>query len=127
MEDIINKQYNELTVKEHVPDPGNGKYRSWNTNNWVRCRCSCGRYIEAPLYGVTHGLIKSCGHYRSQKAAETIKKIKEQYPAPNAVYLTHDGITKNISEWSRETGIPRTTILYRMNRQMPSGEILKRK
>lgn len=126
-QDLIGKVYNRLKIVEIIPDPQNGKYKSWNTGVWVRCECECGSVIEAPLYGVQNGYIKSCGCYRSQKAAETLCKIKEQHPTPNAVYLTYNGKTMNIAEWAKETGIPRTTIMYRMAKEMPIEKILERK
>lgn len=128
MESLNNKVFNELTIKEVIPKPKHiHKYKSWNTGKWVRCECSCGEIIEAPLYGVKNGFIKSCGHYRKEKAAETLEKNKQNNPTPNAVYLTFKGETKNISEWSKDTGIPRSTIMYRMAKEMPIEKILERK
>jgi len=127
MESLINKTFNELTIRELINKPTTEKYKSWNTNKWAKCDCSCGSTVELPLYGVVHGLIKSCGHYRSKKAAETLCKIKEENPTPNAVYLTYEGKTQNISEWSKETGIPRTTIMYRLGKEMPIEEILRKR
>lgn len=128
MENVINKTINELTIKAIIPRPKHiHKYRSWNTDKWVRCECSCGKIVELPLYGVQNGFIKSCGHYRREKAAETLEKNKMNNPTPNAVYLTYQGKRQNITEWSKETGIPRSTIMYRMNREMPIEKILERK
>lgn len=128
MENLTDKVFNELTIKKIIPKPQNiEKYKSWNTGIWVKCECSCGEIIEAPLYGVKNGFIKSCGHYRREKAAETLKKNKESNPTPNAIYLTYQGKTQNITEWSKETGIPRTTIMYRMDKEMPVEKILERK
>lgn len=128
MKRLKKKKYNELTIEEIIPRPENEeKYKSWNTGKWVRCRCSCGKIIDVPLYGVEKGLIKSCGHYRKEVAAKNLEKVKEENPTPNAVYLTHNGKTQNVTEWSRETGIPRTTILYRISRELPVEKILERK
>lgn len=128
MENLKDKVFNELTIKKVIPKPKHiEKYKSWNTGVWVECKCSCGKIIQVPFYGVKNGLIKSCGHYRREKAAETLEKNKENNPTPNAIYITHNGETKNISEWSKETGIPRTTIMYRLNKEMPVEKILERK
>lgn len=127
-QDLIGKVFNQLRIDAIIPNPQNGKYKSWNTGTWVRCTCSCGNEeVEVPLYGVVNGFIKSCGCYRSKKAAETLCKIREQHPTPNAVYLTYEGKTLNIAEWSKETGIPRTTIMYRMAKELPIEKILERK
>lgn len=123
----IEKTYNDLTIKEYIDKPDTDKYKSWNTNIWVRCECSCGESVEAPLYGVQKGLIKSCGHYRSQKAAQTLERNKKNNPTPTAIYLTYNGKTQNISEWSEETGIPRSTIAYRMSKNLPADKVLERK
>lgn len=126
MEPALGTQFNELTIKEYIDKPEDtDKYKSWNTSIWVRCECSCTKTVDVPLYGVTHGLIKSCGHFRREKAAETIEKNRNS--TASAVYLTYDGKTMNISDWSKETGIPRSTIIYRMNKEMPVEKVLERK
>lgn len=127
MEQMLKQTFNELTIEEFIDPPCTTKYRSWASKQWVRCRCSCGETIEVPLYGVVNGYIKSCGCYRSRKAAETLKKNKENNPTPNAIYLTHGDQTMNLAEWSRETGIPRTTIMYRLGKKLPVDQILARK
>jgi hypothetical protein len=33
----------------------------------------------------------------------------------------------NISEWSKETGIPRSTIAYRISKELPIEKVLERK
>ena len=126
-EQILNTTFNELTVQKFIKKPNTKKYKSWNTNIWVHCKCSCGKKINVPLYGVTNGLIKSCGHLRAEKAAKILAENKKNNPTPTAIYLTYDGKTMNISEWSRETGIPRSTITYRISKEFPIEKILERK
>lgn len=125
--DIIDVTFNELTVRRFVNKPDTEKYKSWNTKVWVHCECSCGNEIDVPLYGVTHGLIKSCGHLKAEKAAAQLEEIRKTNPTPTAIYLTHDGKTLNISDWSKETGIPRTTIMYRISKGLPTDKVLERK
>ena len=90
------------------------------------CQCSCGETTFAPLYGVTHGYIKSCGHIRKNMAIELLTKAHKGKPALNARYITYKGKTKNISEWSKETGISRTTILNRLNKNLPVEKVLEK-
>ena len=116
---------NELTILSYAIKPDTSKYESYG-GPWVRCQCSCGKELIAPLYGIKHGLIKSCGHLKGQKGSETLKKYHEQNEPVNATYLTVNGETRNISEWSRISGIPRTTILYRLNRNMPLDQVFKK-
>ena len=127
MEQFIDVRFNELTIKEFIEKPETDKYKSWNTSVWVRCECSCGQNddVRVPLYGVTHGLIRSCGHLRAEKAMQSIEKNRNS--TATAIYLTHDGKTQNISEWSKETGVPRSTIAYRMSKELPTEKILERK
>lgn len=122
---VINKTFNELTVCYFIEKPNTEKYKSWNTSAWVHCKCSCGKEIDVPLYGVVHGYIKSCGHLRAEKAVESISKNRNS--TATAIYLTHEGKTQNISEWSKETGIPRSTIAYRMSKELPIDKVLERK
>ena len=127
MEDIINKTFNELTILECIDRPETAThYKSWNTNNWVRCKCSCGNIIEYPLFGVCHGIIKSCGHKKVEKAIENLSKVRREIPPLNSVYLSYKGETLSISEWSRKLGIPRTTIIYRLRQNQPMEQVLEK-
>ena len=123
----INNTYNELTIKEYIDKPEDiDKYKSWNTSSWVRCECSCGnKEVLVPLNAVVKGYIKSCGHLRVQNATARLEECRDS--THNAVYLTYEDKTMNIAEWSRETGIPRSTIMYRMSKQLPVEKILERK
>lgn len=122
---VINKTFNELTICNFIEKPNTEKYKSWNTSAWVCCKCSCGEKVNAPLYGIINGFIKSCGHIRKEKAIKSIEKNRNS--TATAIYLTYNGKTMNISEWSKETGIPRSTITYRMNKEMPIEKVLERK
>lgn len=126
-DELINMTFNELTIREFIKKPKTNKYKSWNTNTWVKCDCSCGNTIDVPLCGVTKGRIKSCGHLRINKAIKQLQIIKEQNPTPTAINLTYEGKTQNISQWSEETGIPRSTIKYRYDKGLPIEKILERK
>ena len=125
--DIINKTFNELTILRHIGRPDTEKYRTWNTGQWVECRCSCGEITELPLYGVVNEYIKSCGCLRKEKAALTLEEIKKNNPTPTAIYLTFKDKTLNISDWSKETGIPRSTIMYRISKDLSVDKILERR
>lgn len=126
-QDVIDTTFNELTIRSFIDKPDTDKYKSWNTSKWVHCECSCGNEIDVPLYGVVKGIIKSCGHLRAEKAAENLAEVRRTHPNPTAIYLTFENKTMNISEWSKETGIPRTTIMYRIEKNMPIEKILERK
>lgn len=126
MEKEIDKTYNELTIKKIIQRPdGENRYRSWG-NTWAKCECSCGEIVEAPLYGIKHDFIKSCGHLRKDKAIALLDKIHKEHPAPNAKYLTYKGVRMNISEWSKKTGIPRTTIMNRLDNDWPIDKVLEK-
>ena len=115
----IGDTINELTILSYVDKPKDEeKYKSYG-GMWVKCQCSCGNELTAPLYGIQRGFIKSCGHLKGQQGGETLKEYYKTHDAVNANYLTIDGETKNISEWSKITGIPRTTIIYRLNKNVP--------
>lgn len=55
--DLTGKVFNRWTVLKYA-----GKGR------WL-CRCLCGTEREAPGYNITHGISKSCGCYKNEKAA----------------------------------------------------------
>lgn len=124
---IIKQTFNELTILEYIGRPDTEKYKSWNTGQWVKCRCGCGEIVELPLYGVKNGYIKSCGHLRKEKASITLEENKKNNPTPTAIYLTFKDKTLNISDWSKETGIPRSTIMYRISKELSTNKILERR
>ena len=123
----IGQKINELTVKKKIPHPKDvDKYKSWNTNKWLLCECSCGKIIPLPEYGVVSGKIKSCGHYRAEKSAKMLAKLKEEHPHPTAIAITYMDKTMNLSAWAEETGIPRTTLSYRLNKGMPLDAVFSK-
>ncbi len=118
--------YNRLTVEEHISKPDNiEKYQSWNSSDWVRCTCECGTEVLAPFNAVQKGYIKSCGCLRAQSAASTLEECRDS--THSAINLEYNDEVHNIAEWSRITGIPRTTILYRLSKEMPIEKVLERK
>lgn len=123
----LNRTYNELTIKNFIEKPNTEKYKSWNTSIWVHCECSCGclEGVDVPLYGVKNGFIKSCGHLRKQNAINELDKCRNS--KHSEICLTYNDKTLNISEWAEETGIPRTTIIYRLNKGLPVEQVLRKK
>ena len=123
----IGSTINELTIVEFIKKPDEcDKYKSY-PGAWVKCKCSCGKEVVAPLYGIKRGMIKSCGHYKGMSGAKVLERFHKTHPEqPNAIYYEYDGETKNISEWSRITGIPRTTLMYRINNNFKPKDIFKK-
>lgn len=118
--------YNRLTVEEHIVKPDDvEKYQSWNSNDWVRCTCECGNEVRAPFNAVQKGYIKSCGCLRAQCATSTLEKCRDS--THSAINLKYNNEVHNVAEWSRITGIPRTTILYRLSKEMPIEKVLERR
>lgn len=124
----IGTTINELTILSYSSKPENSnKYKSYG-GPWVKCQCSCGNEIIAPVYGIKKGFIKSCGHLKGQQGGETLKKYFEDndHNPTHSTYLTVDGETRNISEWSRLSGIPRTTLLYRLSQNLPLSKVFEK-
>lgn len=118
--------YNMLTIQEHISKPDNiDKYQSWNSNDWVRCTCECGKEVFAPFNAVQKGYIKSCGCLRTQRAIDTLNECRDS--THSAINLEYNNEVHNIAEWSRITGIPRTTISYRLSKEMPIEKVLERR
>jgi hypothetical protein len=116
----IGKVFNELTVLEYVKRPEGKKYSSWNTPNWVRCKCSCGNIIDLPIYGVVNNKIKSCGCLKSKNGIIRSKNLHKK-----GILLTYNNETHNLIEWSKITNISYSTIKYRYNKGMPPNKILE--
>ena len=126
-EKYINKKYDDLTIKEFISRPiGDTRYSSWG-DIWVSCDCKCGRVAKLPFYGVVNGYISSCGCLRKKQAKKTLEQNRLTNPRPTEILITLDGVTKNISEWSKERNIPRSTIRYRLNNELPINKVLERK
>jgi hypothetical protein len=117
---------NELEILAFTNKPDDTKYKSYGPP-WVRCRCSCGKEIIAPLYGIKRGFIKSCGHLKGTSGSAILKKYYEDHDKPTSTYLTINGETRNVSEWSRLSGIPRTTLMYRIKKQYPISKLFDKR
>ncbi len=120
MDNIIGNTYHELTIQELIPKPTGGKYRTWNTPTWVRCKCSCGKVVDLPFRGVKDGIIKSCGHLRHDRGVKYGKYLAStRTEPPHVVYIDYMGKRQSISDWAKEYGIARTTLMYRLKRGYP--------
>lgn len=123
---------NELTILEEINPPSdNPKYKSAKNLVWVRCKCSCGKFMEAPLTYIMNSQIRSCGHLTDIARAENLRKFRELMKAnhvdmPSSIYLEYNGKILNINQWSKELNINRTTILYRYHQGYPVDKILKK-
>ena len=110
-----------------IPRPENTtKYKSW-PGDWGIYECPiCGNKFAAPSYGISKGFIKSCGCLKKSCGTRNLKNFWANAEThPNGNYMTVDGETLNITEWSNKTGIPRTTIKNRIDRGLTPKEILK--
>lgn len=120
-------KYNMLTILHGIDTPKTPhSYSMWDFAGWVRCRCDCGIEKDLPYYGVITGRIKSCGCYRNESARKVLEKNKlsEKF-TERIIYITYKGQTHNISEWSRITGIPKSTLRYRHRAGMSPRKIFK--
>lgn len=122
---IIGSKFNELTVIKYIKKPDTNKYKDY-PGPWVECRCSCGAKVKVPLYALKKNLVKSCGHYKGQIGGETLKRYYKDHDPSNTIYITYNQETKSVSDWSRDTGIPRTTIAYRINQNLPLDQVFKK-
>jgi hypothetical protein len=115
-----------MKLIKKIPRPDTDKYQSW-PGDWGIYKCpNCGKNFNAPIYGVSKGIIKSCGCLRKQQGISNLKKFwKKSKKHPNGNYVTIGNETLNITEWSIKTGIPRSTIKDRYNRGLKPEEILK--
>lgn len=119
--------YNELEIISGIDTPPMPhKYFAWDFGGWVKCKCSCGNIIDLPYYGVRNGKIKSCGHLRAERSRETLEKNKQSVNfTERLVMLKFGGKEHNITEWSRITGIPKSTLRYRYKQGYSPKKILK--
>lgn len=53
------------------------------------------------------------------------REVKPKKARPGRVYLTYKGLTLSVTEWSKQLGIPMTTLHYRLKKNLPIEEILK--
>lgn len=86
---------------------------------WWDCICDCGRETRVRDANVAAGRTRSCGcsHQEPQVLART-KASAERI-------LVHEGRRQNVSEWSRELGIARSTIYYRLDKGWKMTEVLR--
>lgn len=104
-------------------------YRLHNTKGktkWL-CICDCGNLAEVRLNSLQQGAIKSCGCYRKDLTIDRAD-VNGNYEPSNCrfistkeqcnnkrsnVYLTFNGKTQTISQWSDELGIDYKSLQYR--------------
>lgn len=65
--------------------------------------------------GVKYGTLR----YRLKAGVDFNKRVGRE------IMLTHNGLTQSMSEWSKQLGIPRSTISVRYGKGLPPEEILK--
>lgn len=69
--------------------------------------------------------IDNNGNYEPSNCRWVTKSEQTRNTRKN-VYFTHKGVTKTISEWSKETDIPITTLRRRILENRPLGEIFSK-
>ena len=104
-EKYVNQKKGELTIKSIIGmKKYNGAYQTF-----VKCECSCGKIVEAPLTQILAGQWTSCGHTKN----ENLKKSKEAHVEGTFIYAI-DGrkhIQKNNS--TGFTGVSKRGKKYR--------------
>ena len=81
-------------------------------------------------YDIPLSLIRSrYRRYKNGKCSleELLSKDKITVSPKNSVYITVDGVTKNLTEWEKETGVSRKTISNRYKKGIRSKEELFKK
>lgn len=114
-------------IKE-IPRPDTNKYSSWGKNlRWGLYQCPiCGKAFNAPVYGIEKGLISSCGCTIIHNGTNNLNKYREiNKKHPHGKYITYNDKTLNLTEWSRLTNIPRSTISNRLKKGLPMEEVFK--
>lgn len=98
------KIYNNLIPIEYT-EPIDGKYVKWS-GKWVKCKCTCGTVFDAPVKAITTGVVKSCGCLKKKNGIKSIIGIQKK-----GYIITYKGFSKNIKQWSIESGIPYRKLL----------------
>lgn len=104
-EKYVNQKKGELTIKSVI---GMREYnRAYQT--FVKCECSCGKIIEAPLSQILAGQWNSCGHNR----IGNLDKSKKAHVEGTYIF-TIDG-RKNVqnNNSTGHTGVSRRGTKYR--------------
>lgn len=67
--------------------------------------------------------IDSKGNYEPSNC-RWITMAEQQRNKSNCYYVTINGVQKTLSEWAREIGIPRETLRYRVEKNLPVNKLL---
>lgn len=104
VETPVGETFGSWTVLYEGEKGPNGKRR-------VMARCGCGEDRLVYLASLRAGRTKSCG-CRSTEPIKEPAKAKARQPQ----LVTVQGRTMPLSDWSRETGLPTSTIRHRLKR-----------
>lgn len=94
---IAGERYGSLTVLHEVKS-----YRKGSTR-WA-CRCDCGAFVNVQSCNLRSGSTRSCGCLRRM----TRRQQRGTVP------VTINGRTQLLIDWSRELGIPYSTLRNRL-------------
>lgn len=109
---FIGKTFGELTVIERVNDKGRARYK---------CKCSCGKEVEAIASNLERGFQVSCGDYRKHRTEEHLekflsegrKKLDEKLVEDTNLYLLDSGLSKNNTSGCRGVYLIKKSGRYR--------------
>lgn len=81
-----------------------------------------GRMMSVSEVAALTGYDRTCIYKRIE--GDRIRDVPADYVPRELHYITHSGKTLCASDWSRLTGIPRPTILYRLSKGWPVDKAL---
>jgi len=100
--EMAGKRFKRLLVLWPLPVRLQTLYVGRVTHNWV-CQCDCGTICIVPGGAMRCGNTGSCGCQSRRSASERFSKM-----------LTFNGITQNLSAWSKYAGVNQRTLAWRL-------------
>lgn len=105
--ELKGKRFGRLRVLKRAENSDGGQTR------WL-CRCDCGNEVTVMGHNLAAGNTKSCGCLQRDMVAKSSARR----------YITLNGKTQTLAQWSRETGISYGCLSGRLNRGWSAKDAL---
>lgn len=122
---MIGKKFGKWLVLEETDKKTKSRCKIY------KCKCDCGTIGYVVGTNLRNGHSKSCGctkvkhkHSRSKLYDIYYKMRHRCYNKRNNIYLTYNGKTQTIAQWSKELNIYYNTLMYRHNKGWSDKECL---
>lgn len=119
--DLSGKTFGRWTVIEKT------NHKTTNGRLW-KCQCICGNVKEVPARYIRDGVSTSCGCYFRETAIKKLENANRYTPTITGAasyMLESKGKKQTLKDWSKQTGLPLSVLIRRLNRGWRDEDMLE--